>query len=131
MRCSKTGKAAVPISGRKGAPIVVKADGLAAGKGVFICKTVDEAIQAVDQIMVEKVFGEAGKRVVIEECLLGEEASYIAFTDGKSILPMASSQDHKAVFDGDEGPNTGGHGGLFACACGDGGSPREDSGKDS
>ena len=93
-----------------GAPIVVKADGLAAGKGVIICKTVDEAIQAVNEIMVEKVFGEAGNKVVIEECLVGEEASYIAFTDGKAILPMASSQDHKAVFDGDLGPNTGGMG---------------------
>ncbi len=95
---------------KKGAPIVVKADGLAAGKGVIICKTVEEAIRAVDQIMVEKAFGDAGKKVVIEECLVGEEASYIAFTDGKTILPMASSQDHKAVFDGDQGPNTGGMG---------------------
>jgi len=94
----------------KGAPIVVKADGLAAGKGVIVCKTVEEAIHAVDQIMAEKVFGEAGNRVVIEECLAGEEVSYIAFTDGKTILPMASSQDHKAVFDGDKGPNTGGMG---------------------
>jgi phosphoribosylamine--glycine ligase len=91
-------------------PMVVKADGLASGKGVIICKTKEEAIQSVDQIMVEKIFGEAGNRVVIEECLIGEEASYIAFTDGKTILPMASSQDHKAVFDGDQGPNTGGMG---------------------
>jgi phosphoribosylamine--glycine ligase len=91
-------------------PMVVKADGLASGKGVIICKTKEEAIQSVDQIMVEKIFGEAGNRVVIEECLRGEEASYIAFTDGKTILPMASSQDHKAVFDGDQGPNTGGMG---------------------
>jgi phosphoribosylamine---glycine ligase len=103
-------KAAVAYIERKGAPIVVKADGLAAGKGVFVCKTVKEAIQSVDQIMAEKVFGEAGKRVVIEECLLGEEASYLAFTDGKVILPMASSQDHKQIFDWDEGPNTGGMG---------------------
>jgi phosphoribosylamine--glycine ligase len=95
---------------KRGAPIVVKADGLAAGKGVIICNTVDEAIQAVDQMMVEKAFGEAGNRVVVEECLTGEEASYIAFTDGKAILPMASSQDHKSVFDGDQGPNTGGMG---------------------
>lgn len=92
------------------APIVVKADGLAAGKGVLLCKTIEEAIQAVNQIMLEKVFGDAGKRVVIEECLIGEEASCIAFTDGKTIIPMASSQDHKAVFDGDHGPNTGGMG---------------------
>lgn len=95
---------------KQGAPIVVKADGLAAGKGVILCKTVEEAIGAVDQMMVEKVFGEAGDRVVIEEYLVGEEASYLAFTDGKAILPLASSQDHKAVFDGDEGPNTGGMG---------------------
>jgi phosphoribosylamine--glycine ligase len=95
---------------RHDAPIVVKADGLAAGKGVLICKTVEEAIQSVEKIMVEKIFGEAGNRVVIEECLMGEEASFIAFTDGKTILPMASSQDHKPIFDGDKGPNTGGMG---------------------
>jgi phosphoribosylamine--glycine ligase len=95
---------------KQGPPIVVKADGLAAGKGVMVCKTVEEAIRSVEQIMVEKVFGEAGKKVVVEECLTGEEASYIAFTDGKSILPMASSQDHKPIFDGDQGPNTGGMG---------------------
>jgi phosphoribosylamine--glycine ligase len=94
----------------QGAPIVVKADGLAAGKGVIICKTVEEAIRSVDQIMVEKIFGNAGNRVVVEEYLVGEEASYIAFTDGKTILPMASSQDHKPVLDGDQGPNTGGMG---------------------
>jgi phosphoribosylamine---glycine ligase len=92
------------------APIVVKADGLAAGKGVIICRTIEEAAQSVEKIMGEKVFGEAGRRVVIEECLMGEEASFLAFTDGKAILPMASSQDHKAVFDGDQGPNTGGMG---------------------
>jgi phosphoribosylamine--glycine ligase len=91
-------------------PIVVKADGLAAGKGVIVCKTLEEAVRAVDQIMVEKVFGDAGNQVIIEECLVGEEASFIAFTDGKTIIPTASSQDHKAVFDGDEGPNTGGMG---------------------
>jgi phosphoribosylamine--glycine ligase len=95
---------------RLDAPIVVKADGLAAGKGVLICKTAEEAIQSVEKIMVEKIFGEAGNRVVIEECLMGEEASFIAFTDGKTILPMASSQDHKPIFDGDKGPNTGGMG---------------------
>lgn len=92
------------------APIVVKADGLASGKGVMVCKTVEEALQSVERIMVEKIFGDAGNRVVIEECLVGEEASYITFTDGKTILPMASSQDHKPIFDGDEGPNTGGMG---------------------
>ena len=94
----------------QGAPIVVKADGLAAGKGVIVCKTVEEAIHSVDQIMVEKMFGNAGNRVVVEEYLVGEEASYIAFTDGKTILPLASSQDHKAILDGDQGPNTGGMG---------------------
>ena len=95
---------------KQGGPIVVKADGLAAGKGVIVCKSVEEAIQSVDKIIVEKIFGEAGNRVVIEEYLVGEEASYIAFTDGKAILPLASSQDHKPIFDGDQGPNTGGMG---------------------
>lgn len=94
----------------KGVPIVIKADGLAAGKGVTVCRTLEEAIQSIDRMMIEKVFGEAGRRVVIEECLEGEEASYIAFTDGKTILPLASSQDHKPVFDEDQGPNTGGMG---------------------
>jgi phosphoribosylamine---glycine ligase len=101
---------AVSYIKEKGVPLVVKADGLAAGKGVIVCKTMEEAVRAVDQILVEKVFGDAGNRVVIEECLVGEEASFIAFTDGKVILPMASCQDHKAVFDGDRGPNTGGMG---------------------
>jgi phosphoribosylamine--glycine ligase len=93
-----------------GAPIVVKADGLAAGKGVVVCSTEEEALRAIEEIMVKRVLGEAGRRVVIEERLEGEEASYIAFTDGKTILPMASSQDHKAIFNGDRGPNTGGMG---------------------
>jgi len=101
---------AVKYIRNQGAPIVVKADGLAAGKGVIVCKTVEEAVHSVDQIMVEKIFGDAGNRVVVEEYLVGEEASYIAFTDGKTILPMASSQDHKPVLDGDQGPNTGGMG---------------------
>jgi phosphoribosylamine--glycine ligase len=91
-------------------PIVVKADGLAAGKGVIICKTHDEAIHAVQKIMVDKIFGNAGKKVVIEECLVGEEASFLAFTDGKTVLPLPSSQDHKAIYDNDQGPNTGGMG---------------------
>ena len=103
-------KEAMAYIRRNSAPIVVKADGLAAGKGVIVCKTVEEAFQSVERIMVEKIFGEAGNRVVIEEYLVGEEASYIAFTDGKTILPMASSQDHKPIFDGDQGPNTGGMG---------------------
>ena len=93
-----------------GAPIVVKADGLAAGKGVIVCTTDKEALSAVELIMEEKKFGKAGDKVIIEECLVGEEASIIAFTDGKSIIPLASSQDHKRVFDNDQGPNTGGMG---------------------
>ncbi len=94
----------------KGAPIVVKADGLAAGKGVIVCASVKEALAALERIMVAQEFGPAGQRVVIEECLTGEEASFLAFTDGKTILPLPSSQDHKAVFDQDKGPNTGGMG---------------------
>ena len=94
----------------KGAPIVVKADGLAAGKGVVVAETVAEAIKALDLIMSQKAFGTAGDRVVVEECLKGEEASFMAFTDGKAVVPMASSQDHKRVFDADKGPNTGGMG---------------------
>jgi len=93
-----------------GAPIVVKADGLAAGKGVIVCSKTEEAIAAVKSMMSEKQFGEAGNKVVIEECLVGEEASIIALTDGKSVVPLASSQDHKRAFDNDEGPNTGGMG---------------------
>lgn len=91
-------------------PVVVKADGLAAGKGVFICPTMDEAFLAIDIIMNQKIFGEAGNRVVIEEFLVGEETSFLAFTDGETVLPMASAQDHKRVYDNDEGPNTGGMG---------------------
>jgi phosphoribosylamine---glycine ligase len=94
----------------KGAPIVVKADGLAAGKGVVVAETVEEAVKALDLIMSKKAFGAAGDRVVIEECLRGEEASFMAFSDGKTVMPMASSQDHKRVFDADKGPNTGGMG---------------------
>lgn len=94
----------------KGAPIVVKADGLAAGKGVVVAESVDEALKALDLIMSRKAFGAAGDRVVIEECLKGEEASFMAFSDGKTVLPMASSQDHKRVYEADKGPNTGGMG---------------------
>lgn len=94
----------------QGAPIVVKADGLAAGKGVIVAKTVDEAKQAVDLIMADKAFGSAGDKIIIESCLKGEEASFIAFTDGKTVLPLPTSQDHKAIFDQDQGPNTGGMG---------------------
>ncbi|WP_321530808.1 phosphoribosylamine--glycine ligase [uncultured Desulfuromonas sp.] len=95
---------------RQGAPIVVKVDGLAAGKGVILAQNEDEAIAAVDDILVKKTFGDAGDAVVVEEFLTGEEASFFAFTDGKNILPLASSQDHKQIFDGDKGPNTGGMG---------------------
>ena len=93
-----------------GAPIVVKADGLAAGKGVIVAQTRDEAVEAVREMLSGNAFGEAGSRVVIEEFLRGEEASFLVFTDGKNIIPLASAQDHKAVFDGDKGPNTGGMG---------------------
>lgn len=93
-----------------GAPCVVKADGLAAGKGVIVAAGKAEAKKAVDLIIKKKAFGEAGSRVVVEEFLRGEEASFIAFTDGETVLPLPSSQDHKAVFEGDRGPNTGGMG---------------------
>ena len=93
-----------------GAPIVVKADGLAAGKGVILAQTTEEATAAVNDMLAGNAFGEAGHRVVIEEFLTGEEASFICMVDGNNILPMASSQDHKAALDGDTGPNTGGMG---------------------
>jgi len=92
------------------APLVVKADGLARGKGVLVCHTTEEALDAVKMIMVEKEFGDAGSEVVVEEFLTGEEASILAFTDGSTIAPLDSSQDHKPIFDGDKGPNTGGMG---------------------
>jgi phosphoribosylamine--glycine ligase len=89
---------------------VVKADGLCAGKGVMLCKTPAEAEDAIKRIMVDKEFGSAGDKVVIEEWLTGEEASFLVFTDGEAIVPMPSSQDHKPVGEGDTGPNTGGMG---------------------
>lgn len=95
---------------QQGAPIVVKADGLAAGKGVILAQTEDEAISAVKDMLSGNSFGDAGARVVIEEFLTGEEASFICMIDGKNILPMATSQDHKARDEGDTGPNTGGMG---------------------
>ncbi len=101
---------AVAFIDKIGTPIVIKADGLAAGKGVIIAATRDEAVAAVTDMLAGNAFGEAGSRVVIEEFLKGEEASFLAFTDGKRIIPLASAQDHKAVFDGDQGPNTGGMG---------------------
>jgi len=101
---------AIEFIRKHGAPIVVKADGLAAGKGVIVAQAEDEAIAAVREMLSGNSFGAAGARVVIEEFLKGEEASFLAFTDGKNIIPLASAQDHKAVFDGDKGPNTGGMG---------------------
>lgn len=95
---------------KQGAPIVVKADGLAAGKGVIVAMTVEEATDAIKDMLAGNAFGEAGSRVVIEEFLTGEEASFIVMVDGKNILPFATSQDHKRVGDGDTGPNTGGMG---------------------
>lgn len=94
----------------RGAPIVVKADGLAAGKGVIVATSKDEAHRAIDQILVERTMGTAGSRVVIEEFLEGEEASFIVLADGEHVLPLATSQDHKRLRDGDQGPNTGGMG---------------------
>ena len=91
-------------------PVVVKASGLAAGKGVIICKSSKEARAAVESIMQDKAFGDAGNEVVVEEFLEGQEVSLLAFTDGKTVLPLDSAQDHKAAFDGDTGPNTGGMG---------------------
>ncbi len=93
-----------------GAPVVVKADGLAAGKGVIVCQEMDQAREALKRIMVDREFGAAGDTAVIEACLTGEEASFIAFTDGQTVLPLPASQDHKPVFDADQGPNTGGMG---------------------
>lgn len=94
----------------KGAPIVIKADGLAAGKGVVVAMTMEEAFDAVDMMMGDKKFGAAGARVVVEEFMQGEEASLLAFTDSKTVVPMIAAQDHKRVYDGDKGPNTGGMG---------------------
>ena len=94
----------------QGAPIVIKADGLAAGKGVVVAMTLDEALAAVDMMMCDHAFGTAGCQVVVEEFLTGEEASILTFCDGNTIVPMISSQDHKRAYDNDEGPNTGGMG---------------------
>jgi phosphoribosylamine--glycine ligase len=92
------------------APLVVKADGLAAGKGVIVAQSIAEACDAVDRVMLQKEFGAAGNRIVIEECLTGQECSLIAFTDGVTVVPMLPAQDYKRIFDNDEGPNTGGMG---------------------
>ena len=94
----------------KTSPVVIKADGLCAGKGVFVCKTITEAKDAVKDMMVKNIFGDAAKKIIIEDCLIGEEASIIVIADGKNVVSLASSQDHKRVFDRDKGPNTGGMG---------------------
>ena len=96
----------------QGAPIVVKADGLALGKGVVVAATVDEAKQAAQEMMEDKKFGESGSTVVIEECMTGPEVTVLAFTDGKTVVPMPASQDHKRAYDGNQGPNTGGMGAI-------------------
>jgi phosphoribosylamine--glycine ligase len=93
-----------------GAPIVVKADGLAAGKGVTVCTTLDQAERAIEDALARRVFGSAGARIIVEEHLEGEEASFLALTDGQHVVPLATSQDHKRIGDGDTGPNTGGMG---------------------
>ncbi|MCX8041777.1 MAG: phosphoribosylamine--glycine ligase [Thermodesulfobacteriaceae bacterium] len=95
---------------KRGAPIVIKADGLCAGKGVFVCETKEEAIKAIEKIMEEKIFGESGNKVVIEEKLVGEEATFIIVTDGETFKTLPNSQDHKRLLDNDQGPNTGGMG---------------------
>ena len=93
-----------------GAPCVIKADGLAAGKGVVVAKSVDEAKQAVTLMMQDKIFGDAGKKIIVEECLIGQEASILVITDAKEVVALASAQDHKRIFDHDQGANTGGMG---------------------
>ena len=90
--------------------VVIKADGLASGKGVIVCNSKDEAEKSIDIMLVDKKFGDAGNNIIIEERIDGIEASYIALSDGKIAIPMATSQDHKRVFDNDKGPNTGGMG---------------------
>ncbi len=101
---------AVSFIDQLGIPVVIKADGLAAGKGVIIAQSRDEAVTAVTDMLSGNAFGAAGARVVIEEFLVGEEASFLAFTDGTNIIPLATAQDHKPIYDGDQGPNTGGMG---------------------
>ncbi|MCC5912320.1 MAG: phosphoribosylamine--glycine ligase [Clostridiaceae bacterium] len=96
--------------GKHNFPVVIKADGLAAGKGVFICEDQQEAEKALGEILIEEIFGVSGHKVIIEEFLEGTETSVLCFVDGQSIIPMVSSQDHKRIYDGDEGPNTGGMG---------------------
>ena len=107
--------AALAYVEEQGAPIVVKCDGLALGKGVVVASTVEEAKEAVVNMMGNRAFGAAGAKLVIEECMTGPEVTVLAFTDGKTIVPMPSSQDHKRAFDHDEGPNTGGMGAISPC----------------
>ena len=102
--------AAAHVEERTERPLVVKADGLAAGKGVTVCPTRQAALAAIRHMMVEQSFGEAGKRIVIEECLAGQEASILAIVDGSTIVPLEPAQDHKPAYDDDKGPNTGGMG---------------------
>ena len=103
-------EAAIEYVERVGAPIVIKADGLAAGKGVTVAQTLDQAKDAIEQALNDNKFGEAGSEIVIEECLIGEEASFHVLVDGENVIPLASAQDHKPVGEGDTGPNTGGMG---------------------
>ncbi|MDR7318371.1 phosphoribosylamine--glycine ligase [Brevibacillus nitrificans] len=103
-------ESAIAYVREQGAPIVIKADGLAAGKGVVVAETLEEAEEALRQIMEESIFGEAGTRVVVEECMFGEELSLLSFVDGETVKPMITSQDHKRIFNDDRGPNTGGMG---------------------
>ena len=102
--------AAIKYVERVGAPIVIKADGLAAGKGVTVAQTLDQAKDAIEEALTDNKFGEAGSEIVIEECLIGEEASFHVLVDGENVIPLASAQDHKPVGEGDTGPNTGGMG---------------------
>ncbi|MDR2077211.1 MAG: phosphoribosylamine--glycine ligase [Desulfovibrio sp.] len=102
--------AAVAHARARGAPLVIKADGLASGKGVVVAKSLDAALEALQDMMVRKRFGPAGETVVIEDLLVGEEASFLAFCQGETVIPLPAAQDHKAVYDGDAGPNTGGMG---------------------
>ncbi len=108
-------EAALAYVRAQGAPIVVKCDGLALGKGVVVAQSIQAAEDAVINMMENKAFGEAGAKVVIEECMTGPEVTVLAFTDGKTIVPMPSSQDHKRAYDGDQGPNTGGMGAISPC----------------
>jgi phosphoribosylamine---glycine ligase len=109
-------EAAIEYLKKHGMPMVVKADGLAAGKGVTVCYEEIEAIKAVEAAMCRKVFGEAGSRIILEDCLAGHEVTLLVFTDGKTIVPMVTSQDHKRIYDNDRGPNTGGMGAYSPAA---------------